>query len=161
MGRGIEDSCAQTRQGHRALDEYELMGHYEHWVRIGVDKGDPAPSRPVGVPWFKVEPRKADSMELDGPGCPYRSRNSEYSVIDSCTTAVLLAKKGIVTRISSLCSRYAANLPPLQHLLNGIHPSMTVINALMCACAASGPLFERRRRLYPPYAPLAKDSAHR
>jgi hypothetical protein len=29
---GIEDTfIPQTRPGHRALDEYQLMGHYEHW----------------------------------------------------------------------------------------------------------------------------------
>ena len=29
---GIEDTFVpQTRPGHRALDEYALMGHYEHW----------------------------------------------------------------------------------------------------------------------------------
>ena len=30
---GIEDSfVAQARPGHRALDEYELISHYEHWA---------------------------------------------------------------------------------------------------------------------------------
>lgn len=29
---GIEDTFVpHERPGHRALDEYELMGHYEHW----------------------------------------------------------------------------------------------------------------------------------
>src|SRR4051794_22972080 len=29
---GIEDTFVpQVRPGHRALDEYRLMGHYEHW----------------------------------------------------------------------------------------------------------------------------------
>ena len=29
---GIENTFVpQTKVGHRALDEYELMGHYEHW----------------------------------------------------------------------------------------------------------------------------------
>jgi beta-glucosidase len=55
---GIEDTFVpQTRPGHRALDEYQLMGHYEHWredlallPRLGV--------RAVrwGVPWYRVEP---------------------------------------------------------------------------------------------------------
>lgn len=55
---GIEDTFVpQTRNGHRALDEYELMGHYEHW------REDLALARELGlqalrwgVPWYKVEP---------------------------------------------------------------------------------------------------------
>jgi beta-glucosidase len=56
---GIEDTfVADTRPGLRALDEYELMGHYEHW------REDLALTREVGVravrwgiPWYRVEPR--------------------------------------------------------------------------------------------------------
>jgi beta-glucosidase len=55
---GIENTFVpQTRPGHRALDEYELMGHYEHWRtdlslagEIGLN------SMRWGVPWYKVEP---------------------------------------------------------------------------------------------------------
>lgn len=57
---GIEDTFVpQTRRGHRALDEYELMGHYEHW------REDLALARELGlhalrwgVPWYKVEPEE-------------------------------------------------------------------------------------------------------
>src|SRR5579871_5683452 len=29
---GIENTfVVQARKGHRSLDEYELMGHYDHW----------------------------------------------------------------------------------------------------------------------------------
>ncbi|MBC7796023.1 MAG: glycoside hydrolase family 1 protein [Pyrinomonadaceae bacterium] len=55
---GIEDTFVpQTRPGHRALDEYELMGHYEHWredlqlaPRLGLS------ALRWGIPWYKVEP---------------------------------------------------------------------------------------------------------
>jgi beta-glucosidase/6-phospho-beta-glucosidase/beta-galactosidase len=55
---GIEDSfIPQTRPGHRALDEYQLMGHYSHW------REDLALARDLGVkvlrwgvPWYRVEP---------------------------------------------------------------------------------------------------------
>ena len=47
----------QTRPGHRALDEYQLMGHYQHW------REDLALLRELGikavrwgVPWYRVEP---------------------------------------------------------------------------------------------------------
>lgn len=55
---GIEDTFVpQTRPGHRALDEYQLMGHYQHW------RTDLALARELGVrairwgiPWYRVEP---------------------------------------------------------------------------------------------------------
>jgi beta-glucosidase/6-phospho-beta-glucosidase/beta-galactosidase len=55
---GIENTFVpQTRPGHRALDEYQLMGHYEHWredLALARDLG----LRAVrwGVPWYRVEP---------------------------------------------------------------------------------------------------------
>lgn len=55
---GIEDTFVpQTRPNHRALDEYELMGHYEHWredLSLARDLGLKALR--WGVPWYKVEP---------------------------------------------------------------------------------------------------------
>lgn len=55
---GIEDTFVpQVRNGHRPLDEYELMGHYEHWredLALGSDLGLQAIR--WGVPWYKVEP---------------------------------------------------------------------------------------------------------
>ena len=55
---GIENTFVpQTRPGHRALDEYELMGHYEHWredLSLASDLG--LRSMRWGVPWYKVEP---------------------------------------------------------------------------------------------------------
>src|SRR5688572_22845705 len=55
---GIEDTFVpQTRPGHRALDEYELIGHYKHWRKDLVlcrDLGLQAVR--WGIPWYKVEP---------------------------------------------------------------------------------------------------------
>jgi len=55
---GIEDTFVpQTRPGHRALDEYALMGHYEHWredLALAPDLGVKALR--WGVPWYRVEP---------------------------------------------------------------------------------------------------------
>jgi hypothetical protein len=55
---GIEDTFVpQARPGLRPLDEYALMGHYEHW------REDLALARELGVqairwgiPWYRVEP---------------------------------------------------------------------------------------------------------
>lgn len=55
---GIENSFVpQTRRGHRALDEYQLMGHYQHWredLSLARDLGMKAVR--WGVPWYRVEP---------------------------------------------------------------------------------------------------------
>ncbi len=57
---GIENTFVpQTRPGHRALDEYELIGHYEHWredLSLARDLG--VNSMRWGVPWYKVEPER-------------------------------------------------------------------------------------------------------
>jgi beta-glucosidase len=55
---GIENTFVpQIRAGHRSLDEYELMGHYDHWredLALAKDLGLNALR--WGVPWYKVEP---------------------------------------------------------------------------------------------------------
>jgi len=57
---GIENTFVpQFRNGMRPLDEYELMGHYNHWredVSLGSELGLNAMR--WGVPWFKVEPER-------------------------------------------------------------------------------------------------------
>ena len=59
---GIEDTFVpQTRLGHRALDEYDLIGHYDHWredLALVRDLG----CRAVrwGVPWYRVEPQPGE-----------------------------------------------------------------------------------------------------
>ncbi len=56
---GMEDTFVpQTCAGHRALDEYALIGHYEHWradLALVRDLG----CRAVrwGVPWYRIEPQ--------------------------------------------------------------------------------------------------------
>jgi Beta-glucosidase/6-phospho-beta-glucosidase/beta-galactosidase len=57
---GIEDTFVpQTRPGHRPLDEYELMGHYEHWredISLAAELGLQALR--WGVPWYRVQPEQ-------------------------------------------------------------------------------------------------------
>lgn len=56
---GIENTFVpQVRAGHRPLDEYELLGHYEHW-REDLSLGRELGLRAMrwGVPWYKVEPQ--------------------------------------------------------------------------------------------------------
>lgn len=55
---GIEDTFVpQTRAGHRALDEYQLMGHYEHWREdLALARSLGMQALRWGVPWYRVEP---------------------------------------------------------------------------------------------------------
>jgi beta-glucosidase len=55
---GIENTFVpQTRHGHRALDEYELMGHYRHWREdLTLAKDLNLKAMRWGVPWYRVEP---------------------------------------------------------------------------------------------------------
>lgn len=59
---GIENTFVpQTRLGHRALDEYELMGHYEHWREdLALLKEVGVSAVRWGVPWYRVEPARGN-----------------------------------------------------------------------------------------------------
>ena len=56
---GIENTFVpQSRAGHRALDEYELMDHYRLW-KLDLDKAADLGISTIryGIPWYKVNPR--------------------------------------------------------------------------------------------------------
>lgn len=55
---GIEDTfIPQSRPGMRALDEYELTGHYEHWYDdLGLIRETGANQTRWGIPWYLVNP---------------------------------------------------------------------------------------------------------
>src|SRR3954469_23530381 len=57
---GIENTFVpQVRPGDRALDEYELIGHYQHWredLALARDLGLQALR--WGIPWYRVEPKQ-------------------------------------------------------------------------------------------------------
>jgi len=59
---GIENTfVVQSRKGHRPLDEYELMGHYQHWredLKLAKEIG--FQSLRWGVPWYRVEPKPGE-----------------------------------------------------------------------------------------------------
>ena len=146
---GIEDTFVpQTRPGHRALDEYELMGHYEHWREdlallpaLGV--------RAVrwGVPWYRVEPQPGafdwqwtdqvvpylieelgitPIIDLMHYGCPFWLRR-EFAAAEYPAAVAAYA--------AAFARRYAGRVrwyTPLNEPL---------VNALMCG----------KRGLWPPY----------
>lgn len=55
---GFEDTfIPQTRPGAKALDEYQLTGHYEHWYDdIGLISQTGANHARWGIPWYLVNP---------------------------------------------------------------------------------------------------------
>ncbi|TDE95062.1 glycosyl hydrolase family protein [Occultella glacieicola] len=58
FGVGVEDTFVpQTREGERALDEYDLTEHYEHWhADLGLAAEVGAEFMRWGIPWYRINP---------------------------------------------------------------------------------------------------------
>ncbi|CAN5466300.1 family 1 glycosylhydrolase [soil metagenome] len=146
---GIENTFVpQTRPGHRALDEYELMCHYKHWREdLGLAKELGLQAMRWGVPWYKVEPEpnKFDwswtdevipfmveelkilpIIDLIHYGCPFWLKK-EYANKDYPQYAAHYAAE-FANRYKSLIKWYTPLNEP-------------IINSLMCGM----------RGLWPPY----------
>ena len=82
---GIENTFVpQTRPGHRALDEYQLMGHYEHW-REDLELLRELGVRAVrwGVPWYRVEPLQGEfDWRWTDQVLPYLSELGVTPIVD-------------------------------------------------------------------------------
>lgn len=136
---GIEDTFVpQTRNGHRALDEYQLMGHYEHWredLRLARDLGVKAIR--WGVPWYRVEPfpgefdwswtdqvipyiveelKLTPIIDLMHYGCPFWLRREFMS--DDYPRAVATYAAAFASRYHSLIRWYTPLNEPLVTALN-------------------------------------------
>jgi beta-glucosidase len=146
---GIEDTFVpQTRTGHRALDEYQLMGHYEHWredLALLADCGVRAVR--WGVPWYRVEPTPGEFdwrwideviphlveelkvvpiIDLMHYGCPFWLRREFAS--EEYPEAVAAYAAAFARRYKNLVRWYTPLNEPL-------------VNSLMCG----------RRGVWPPY----------
>lgn len=146
---GIEDTFVpQTRPGHRALDEYQLMGHYEHWredLALGRELGLQALR--WGVPWYRVEPFPGELdwswtdqvipylvedlkitpiLDLMHYGCPFWLRREFAS--DEYPQAVAAYAKAFAERYKGLVRWYTPLNEP-------------IVNALFCG----------KKGLWPPY----------
>jgi beta-glucosidase len=146
---GIEDTfIPQTRKGHRALDEYQLMGHYEHWREdlvlcreLGVQ------AIRWGIPWYRVEPLPGEFdwswtdqvipylveelkitpiLDLMHYGCPFWLRREFAS--DDYPRAVAAYAKAVAERYKGLIRWYTPLNEP-------------IVNALFCG----------KKGLWPPY----------
>lgn len=146
---GIEDTFVpQTRNNHRALDEYDLMGHYENWredLALGSDLGLNAVR--WGVPWYRVEriPGEFDwqwtdevipymveelkitpIIDLMHYGCPFWL-NKEF------------ANKDYPQRVANYAAKFAERYKEWIRWYTPLNEP--IINALMCG----------KRGIWPPY----------
>ena len=147
---GIENTfIPQVRPGHRSLDEYELMGHYEHWredltlaQRLGLK------AMRWGAPWYKLEPQPGvfdwswtdevipfmveelkilPIIDLMHYGCPFWLQRE-------------FANKDYPQYVARYAAAFAERY---RHLLKWYTPlNEPIINSLMCGM----------RGLWPPYA---------
>ena len=146
---GIENTFVpQTRPGHRALDEYELMGHYDHWrTDLGLASDLGLKSMRWGVPWYKVEPERGKFdwswtdevipymveelkilpiIDLMHYGCPFWLERE-------------FANKDYPRYVAAFAAAFAERY---KHLISWYTPlNEPIINALMCGI----------RGLWPPY----------
>jgi beta-glucosidase len=146
---GIEDTfVAHTKVGHRALDEYELMGHYEHWREdlALLSESDLQMVR-WGVPWYRIEPTQGEFdwrwtdqvipymveelritpiIDLMHYGCPFWLRREFAN--DNYPRAVASYAAAFAQRYSRFIKYYTPLNEPL-------------VNALMCG----------KRGVWPPY----------
>jgi len=146
---GIEDTFVpQTRPGHRALDEYERIGHYQHW------REDLALARQLGVtairwgvPWYRVEAAPGDFdwrwtnqvmpylveelgitpiVDLMHYGCPFWLQRE-------------FASAEYPAAVARYAGAFAARYKHLSHCYTPLNEP--IVNALMCG----------QRGLWPPY----------
>jgi beta-glucosidase len=146
---GIEDTFVpQTRPGHRSLDEYQLMGHYDNWredLALARDAGLKALR--WGVPWYRVQPHPDEFnwqwideilpymveelgitpiIDLMHYGCPFWLRR-EFASEDY--------PRAVADYAGAFASRYKG-------LIRWYTPlNEPIVNALMCG----------KRGLWPPY----------
>ena len=153
---GIEDTFVpQTRPGHRALDEYELMGHYDNWredLDLCRDLGLQALR--WGVPWYKVEPEpgKFDWHWIDEVLHYMVDELKINPIIDLMHYGCpFWLKRGFADKnYPTLVARFAAAFAERYgHFVKWYTPlNEPIITALMCGMRALWPPYLRGERGY-------------
>jgi beta-glucosidase len=146
---GIENTFVpQVRNGGRPLDEFELMGHYQHWredLALGKELGLKALR--WGAPWYKIEPEpgKFDWSWTDQV-IPYLVEELKINPIVDLMhygCPIWLDREFANKKYPDLVARYAAAfVERYKHLVSWYTPlNEPIINSLMCGM----------RGLWPPY----------
>ena len=146
---GIENTFVpQTRNGHRPLDEYELMGHYEHWREdLGFAASLGLQALRWGVPWYRVEPQSGQfDWSWTDEVIPYLVEELKIlPVIDLMHYGCpfWLKREFANKDYPKYVARYAAAFAErYKHLISWYTPlNEPIINSLMCGM----------RGLWPPY----------
>jgi len=146
---GIENTFVpQTRNGSRPLDEFELMGHYQHWREdIGLGRELGLQAMRWGAPWYKLEPEpgKFDWSWTDQV-IPYMVEELKINPIVDLVhygCPFWLEREFANKNYPDFVARYAAAFTErYKHLVSWYTPlNEPIINALMCGL----------RGLWPPY----------
>ena len=146
---GIEDTFVpQTRPGLRALDEYELMGHYQSWREdLALARASGASMIRWGIPWYRVEPEQGRfDWSWTDQVLPYMVNELGLEPILDLMhygTPSWLDRSFVDRRYPEAVANYArAVAERYKHLIHYYTPlNEPVINALMCG----------QRGLWPPY----------
>lgn len=153
---GVEDTFVpQSRPGHRSLDEYLLIGHYQHWredISLACELGLNALR--WGVPWYRVEPFPG---EFDWR---WTDKVLPFIVNDCGVTPIIdlmhygcpfwMYKEFINTEYPRAVARYASEFAKrYKGLIRWYTPfNEPMINALMCGLRALWPPYLRGDRGY-------------
>lgn len=153
---GIENTFVpQTRPGHRSLDEYELMGHYDHWredLSLAKDLGLNALR--WGVPWYRVEPEHGNF------DWSWTDQVIPYLVEDVGVTPIIdlmhygcpfwMTKEFANKSYPQYVANYAAAFADrYKHLIRWYTPlNEPIINALMCGMRGAWPPYLRGDKGY-------------
>ena len=153
---GIENTFVpQVRNGGRPLDEFELMGHYEHWredLALGKELGLKAMR--WGAPWYKIEsePGKFDWSWTDQV-IPYIVEELKINPIVDLMhygCPFWLDREFANKKYPDLVARYAAAfVERYKHLVSWYTPlNEPIINSLMCGMRGFWPPYLKGDRGY-------------
>lgn len=146
---GIENTFVpQIKNGHRALDEYELMEHYRYW-REDLDLARELGLQALrwGVPWYKVEPKAGEfDWSWTDQVIPYMTQELGITpIIDLIHYGCpfWLEREFVNKDYPKLVARYAAEFANRYKGVIKFYTPLNepIINALMCGM----------RGLWPPY----------
>jgi len=146
---GIENTfIPQSTKAYRSLEEYELMGHYDHWREdLALAKEIGVQAIRWGIPWYRVEPErgKFDWSWIDEV-LPYIVQELGITpIIDlmhyGCP--MWLQKTFIDENYAKYVANYAAAFAErYKHLVKWYTPlNEPLVNSLMCG----------KRAVWPPY----------